>query len=109
MCDINGGKILASGGFGCVFSPPLKCIGKENKKPDPNTLSKLMLKKNAIREYDEILAIRKKLKDIPNYENYFLVNDFTICQPAKLSRSDLSNYSKKCKALKKHSIKKKYK
>jgi len=107
MCDINGGKILASGGFGCVFSPPLKCIGKEKNKPDPNTLSKLMLKKNAIREYDEILAIRKKLKDIPNYENYFLVNDFTICQPAKLSRSDLSNYSKKCKALKKHSIKKK--
>ena len=108
MCDIKGGKILASGGFGCVFSPPLKCKGSEHVKLDPNKLSKLMLKKNAVKEFDEIRSIQKKVKDIPNYENYFLVDDFTICRPAKLTRKDLSNYTKKCKALKKHKIKKKY-
>ena len=28
----KGGKVLASGGFGCVFSPALKCQGKKNRK-----------------------------------------------------------------------------
>jgi hypothetical protein len=30
----TGGKILASGGFGCVFSPALKC--KNSKKREKN-------------------------------------------------------------------------
>ena len=29
-----GGKVLASGGFGCVFSPALKCEG-EAKRATP--------------------------------------------------------------------------
>ena len=41
MCDKKGGNILASGGFGCVFSPPLKC--ENEKSQDKNKLSKLML------------------------------------------------------------------
>jgi len=104
MCDKVGGNILASGGFGCVFNPALKCKGETNKKADPGKLSKLMLKKHVIQEYTEITKIREKVKSIPQYQNYFLLDGFTTCKPAKLSTSDLSNYTKKCKALKKHKI-----
>jgi serine/threonine protein kinase len=103
MCD-KGGNILASGGFGCVFSPALKCKDQETVKE--GTISKLMLEKYTTQEYDKIVNIREKLEHIPNYENYFLLKDFTVCQPAKLSEKDLSNYTSKCKALKKNGIKK---
>jgi len=104
MCDKKGGNILASGGFGCVFSPPLKC--ENEKSQDKNKLSKLMLEKYAVQEYEEINKIREKLQYIPNYKNYFLLDDFTICKPGKLNKEDLSNYTKKCSALKKNGIKK---
>jgi len=110
MCDKKGGNVLASGGFGCVFSPALKCenTSDENKSKPTNKkmISKLMLKKHAVQEYDEITKIKKKLKDIPNYQDYFLLDNFSTCQPAKLTNDDLSNYTKKCKALKKRGIKK---
>jgi serine/threonine protein kinase len=109
MCDKKGGNVLASGGFGCVFSPSLKCkdSSEENTHTETITkgrLSKLMMRKNAIQEYDEIVKIREKLKVIPNYQNYFLLDNFTKCEPAKLTKRDVSNYTKKCKALKKNGI-----
>jgi hypothetical protein len=105
MCDKKGGNVLASGGFGCVFSPALTCKG-ENEQPS-GLISKLMLEKYAIEEYSEINNIRAKLKDIPNYKNYFLLNNFSTCKPDKLKQSDLTNYTKKCTALKKSGINKK--
>jgi serine/threonine protein kinase len=103
MCD-KGGNILASGGFGCVFSPALKC--KDESTVKEGTISKLMIEKYTTQEYDKIVNIREKLNHIPNYESYFLLKDFTVCQPAKLSATDLSNFTSKCKALKKNGIKK---
>jgi hypothetical protein len=105
MCDKKGGNVLASGGFGCVFSPALNCKG-ETSQPKGN-ISKLMLEKYAIEEYSEINNIREKLKHLPNYENYFLLNNFSTCKPEKLKKSDLNNYTKKCNALKKSGINKK--
>lgn len=99
-----GGSALASGGFGCVFSPSLKC---EGKKRDKNKISKLMIEKYAYKEYDEIKLIRLKLKTIKNYEDFFLVNDIQLCKPAKLTEEDLKNYNKKCTALPKNKITKK--
>jgi hypothetical protein len=92
----NGGKVLASGGFGCVFTPALKCVNKS--KRESNKISKLMTSKYAKEEYDELKYLNTKLYDIPNYKNYFLINDFTLCKPAKLTKSDLKNYGS-CKAL----------
>lgn len=103
--NIKGGEAIASGGFGCVFSPSLKCKG--TKKRDKNKISKLMTKKHAIQEYKEINEFKKKLKNITNFEDYFLLNDITICQPAKLSVIDLKNFNKKCTALPKDDIDKK--
>ena len=100
--NLKGGKAIASGGYGCVFSPALKCEG--SKKREKNKISKLMTEKHTIKEYEEIEKVRSKLKYIPNYADYFLVNDITVCKPAKLNKFDLAQYKKKCRALPKDNI-----
>jgi hypothetical protein len=97
----QGGKVLASGGFGCVFTPALKCIGKN--KRDKDKISKLMTNKHAKEEYNEIQYLHSKLIIIPNYTEYFLIDDFTLCKPSKLTKSDLKNY-RECTALQKEKI-----
>jgi len=100
----QGGKVLASGGFGCVFTPALKCIGNQTR--DKNKISKLMTNKHAKEEYNELVYVNSKLKLIPNYKNYFLIDDFTLCKPSKLTKDDLKNY-RECGALAKEGITKK--
>ena len=97
----KGGKVIASGGFGCVISPALKC---KNKKRNKNKISKLMIKKYAFKEYHEIQHLESKLKTIPNYKNYFLISDFELCEPESLDETDLNNFKKKCSALPKKNI-----
>jgi len=99
--NIEGGKVLASGGFGCVFTPALKCIGKSNR--DKNKISKLMTNKHAKEEYDKLKYISVKLNKLPNYNDYFLIDDFTLCKPGKLTKDDLKNYNE-CGAFKKENI-----
>lgn len=97
MNNIKGGNVLASGGFGCIFQPALKC--KDSiLEPLPNEVSKLMTEKNAITEYSQIQTFKKILEKIPNYEEYFLVKGFSLCKPSKLSKEDKNNF-RKCKAL----------
>jgi len=38
----KGGKVIESGGFGCIFKPSLKCKGKPRSE---GTVTKLMKKK----------------------------------------------------------------
>jgi hypothetical protein len=97
-----GGKAIASGGYGCVFSPALQCDG--SSKRQLGKISKLMTEKHAKKEYEEIMKFKEILKDIPNYSDYFLLNDITICKPAKIPSSDLTDFNKKCKALPKDKI-----
>jgi serine/threonine protein kinase len=98
----TGGSVLASGGFGCVFSPALLCKGQTKRKQ--NTVSKLMTEKHALEEYNDISDISEHLKTIKNYKDYFLVDNVSICTPKPLSVSDLSNFKKKCTALPKDGI-----
>ena len=98
----NGGKILATGGFGCIFSPALKCKGK-NTRRKKNMVTKLMINKYAKEENNNIIKLNSLLNKIPNYYDYFLINDFSICQPKKLTKMDLLNFDK-CKTLKKQNI-----
>jgi serine/threonine protein kinase len=99
---IKGGKVLASGGFGCVFDPALKCEGKS--KRESNKVSKLMTEKHATEEYQEIMIFKEKLDEIPNYEDYFLLFDINLCKPAPLSKSDLEGFTSDCTALPKNNI-----
>jgi serine/threonine protein kinase len=98
--ELKGGEAIASGGFGCVFKPALRC---KNGVRTKNKVTKLMSTKHAIKEYEFIQNVKSKLGQIPNYENYFLVDDFEICEPDDLDESDMKNFDEKCSALKKHS------
>jgi len=98
-----GGKIIASGGFGCIFDPPLLCDTNQTNK---NQISKLMTDKKAKDEYNEIQNIRQIVKTIPNYSDYFLLDNFEICRPIKLTNQDLKHFDKKCKPLRKQGINK---
>jgi len=98
---IKGGKVIASGGFGCVFDPALRCKGKQRIK---NNVSKLMIERYVHSEFNEIEQIKKVLKNVPNYQDYYLVEDFSICDPEKLNSEDLKNFKKKCSALPKKNI-----
>jgi hypothetical protein len=102
----DGGKVVASGGFGCIFKPELQCEN-EQKSRDPNKISKLMTSKHAKEEYNQIQKFKSILQKVPNYQNYYLLNNFSICKPAQLTREDLLKYDKKCKALTKKNIKSK--
>lgn len=97
----EGGKVIASGGFGCIFEPALTC--DNNTSSNLNKITKLMTVKNATDEYKQINKFKTVLQTIPNYENYFLLQNITLCKPAKLTKLDLEKY-KKCKALKKKGI-----
>ena len=74
----KGGKVLASGGFGCVFEPALKCEGKQNR--ETGKISKLMINRYAREEYNEINSIKKKLDGIKNYQDYFLLEGANLCK-----------------------------
>ena len=50
-----GGKTIASGGFGCVFSPSLRCEGSTTRSS--HKISKLMYEKYAKDEYQELSLI----------------------------------------------------
>jgi hypothetical protein len=100
--DQNGGEVIDSGGFGCIFNPPLKCQNiTDNRKY--NNISKLMITNHAKDEYNQIQKYIKILKAIPNYNYYFLINNFHLCNPNKLSKNDLKGFNK-CKTLKKRGI-----
>ena len=55
--EMFGGSVIASGGFGCIFKPSIKC---ESNSPSNDSISKLMLKKNAKHEYNEIQKYKDK-------------------------------------------------
>jgi serine/threonine protein kinase len=93
----KGGQVLASGGFGCVFSPALRCQGKT--KRETNKVSKLMTNKHATEEYEEIMKIKEKLDSIPHFEDYFLLFGMNLCRPAPLTKNDLTKFTSKCTAL----------
>ena len=94
-----GGKVIAAGGFGCVFSPALLCSSGNGTKRNTKSISKLMTKKWALEEFTEINKIKLKLRHIINYNDFFLLRNITICKPAKLTRKDLGGFRKKCSAL----------
>jgi hypothetical protein len=93
MITFDGGKAIASGGYGCVFQPALKCKGKPRIK---NGVSKLMLKNEAEEEFEEIQTVKSLLNKIPNYKKYFLLDGFSLCEPDDLTESDKIKINQVC-------------
>ena len=75
----RGGKVVGKGGYGCVYRPPLPCIGSAERPK--NTVSKLMNEDDAIKEIQEISHIERLTKNIPNSNLYFTINDIKLCKP----------------------------
>ena len=101
MKNKKGGNVIASGGYGCVFNPALKCQG--DTKRAKGKITKLMTEKHATEEYEDIVSIKEKLDKIKNYKNFYLIYDINLCKPNKLTKDDLKAF-KKCKALPKDNI-----
>ena len=99
--ELKGGSVIASGGYGCVFKPALKCQG-ESRQPD--NITKLMTVKHTDQEFTDIVKFKDALSTIPNYQDYFLLDGISVCKPDILTEEDLQDYQKKCTALKKNDI-----
>lgn len=109
----KGGKVIDSGGFGCIFRPQIRCKKSRNNKNkiygtnkyDVNGISKVMQKKYAISEYFSLSNFISIIKTIPNYNYYFLISDFTLCRPVYFTPQDLIDFDKKkCSSLTKKNI-----
>ena len=96
----NGGNALASGGYGCIFSPALKCVNTK-RESGKQQVSKLMLTDYAELEYNEVSNLKKILSAVPENEKYFLLHDITMCKPDIISEDDLDNFNSKCTSLQK--------
>jgi len=94
--NINGGKPIGSGGFGCVFRPALKCSKSNTRKK--NTVTKMLQKKHGIHEYNESVTFKRRLKSLPNILDYFLL-PLELCSAKKLSSQDLIDFDNKCSSL----------
>ena len=80
---MDGGKLFDEGMYGCIFTPPLKC--KDDKKQyneSNNSLSKLIIKEYANKEW----SIMAKIKKIPLWKNYFIVSESPPCVPAPIQK-----------------------
>ena len=97
---MRGGRVIESGGFGCIFDPPLKC--KNGSTPATGRgVTKLMKRRNSVNEFNEVSKFYKLLQGIPNFRDYFLVDGFSLCEPQTLTANDLADFDEKCSALKK--------
>jgi serine/threonine protein kinase len=109
----TGGKVINSGGFGCIFLPEIICKNKNKNKHNKNKhnktkkISKMMLNRHASDEYNQIMKIKQLVKKIPNYGDYFVIKNIDICKIKKLTNEDLEKYQEKCSALQKYKITKK--
>lgn len=96
---MKGGKVIASGTYGCVFDPALICKGETKRKP--GYVTKLLQKEDFDDEMKETVAILPYISQIPNNENYFVVIQNKPCRPRtkKIKKEDMEDYEKKCGAL----------
>jgi hypothetical protein len=95
MNKFEGGKVIDSGGYGCIFTPSLKCSGSQQNN---NEISKLMENKYTYEEYNTLIKFKSLLQNVPNYTNYFLLDGITKCHPEYITQNDLIDY-KKCDRL----------
>ena len=90
----KGGKAIASGSYGCVFRPALKCKGS-SEAGRHSGVSKLMYTTDANDEMDEMKPILETVKRIPGSEKFFAVSDINMCSPDSLNDSDKEKFNEK--------------
>lgn len=89
---MNGGEVIGSGGFSCIFRPALTCKNnKENNYKKSDFISKLLFNKHASEEINEIIKIKPIIKKIPNNKKYFLITTIKYCTPDTIPNKDIKN------------------
>ena len=96
-----GGSAIAAGGYGCVFKPALKCKTSVSRT---NGVSKVLMTRYANNEMIEINKVRSVVSKIPNYNDYFLGLDATMCELDSLTPDDKVNIDSKCENLTRNGI-----
>jgi len=99
---MRGGKVVASGTYGCILNPQVPCEG--TTKRQNNMVSKLMTRKNAEDEINEIRDLRKVIKKVKNDSNYFVLGNINMCTPTTLDDEDFKDFDSKCTAMRKEGI-----
>ena len=94
---MEGGKVIASGTYGCILKPALPCKG-ETDRPE-NVVSKLMFERYANEEMDEIKQVLRRVKKVPNYTKYYILDKIKLCRPSMLEPEDLKDFKKRCNAM----------
>ena len=111
----QGGEVIDSGGYGCIFSPQIQCktqkastsiipslSGRSRRRRSTTNktqkISKIMLKSNAEDEYKQIQELSVILKNIPHVSDYFILDNIDLCEPV-FRDGDLNNFNYKCDAL----------
>ena len=115
-----GGVPIYPGGYSCVFKPQLKCKTKKIKKRNKNSIqsrrnhnqdkdkdkgiSKLLFKKYADIEMQNIQKFHHALRKIPKSHKYFLFTKSTSCSPEKISPRDLKGFDDMCSNFTSHDV-----
>lgn len=95
--NINGGKAIDAGGYGCIFRPQLKCKEQPpGTKYEPDGVSKLMPIKHIKSEMNEINRIKPYVNNIPDNYKYFLIDNIYHCEPKSLRIEDKNNFNETC-------------
>jgi serine/threonine protein kinase len=83
-------SLLAEGTYGCTFYPPLPCK-KGKQKGREKEVGKLTRVVNADYELD----IAEKLREIPNWESYYILSSEDSCSRKELEKM-YKDYKKNC-------------
>ena len=98
----DAGAAIAAGGFGCVFRPPImpRSASERTKVNAQPYISKLMQRRHARDEMQEVNKILPIVEKIPNSGRYFLLEGiFTTEKFGPLNSEDRRNFNSKCRNL----------
>ena len=95
------GKAVASGGYGCVFLPPIKSDAHQATIDGQPYVTKLMTKKHAAAEMAEIDEFLPTIKTIKNYRKHFIMEGVFVADSfGPLTTKDKVGFERKCRNIK---------
>lgn len=105
---IRGGKVIDSGGYGCVFKPALKCRSIEPSKTTPSNslsqttvyVSKIMNSSDAEEEYNLLNKFASIIKNSRKTDmfRFMVLSGITMCHISP-TEEDKNDYIKECSRL----------
>jgi serine/threonine protein kinase len=95
-----GGKLIGKGAYGCIFNPPLVCLGQ--KKPRLGWKTDKLGKMTDIIDIKNEIAAAKLFKSVPNAKHYCVLPELdSICKPSPMTTQKESGLAE-CDALERY-------